>query len=275
MAFIKEIKYDGIYLHHSLTEHPNPENTSFKAHFHDRYELYYFISGSGYMAVEGNRYNLTGGDYFLMMPGETHSMHIDFSVPYERYAVLFKKEIFKNELSDILLHLERDIGNICICHDDETFVKNALQNILESGSTSGRASAICNLAAVLDRCKRKNDISELSEISANELVRDMIRYINHHISEPWNLDSLAKEFYHDKAYLCRCFKEEMGIGIWNYTLKKRVICSRQNMFLQNSVAAGFASSGFTDYTAYYRQYKALFHMSPSEDLKEYRNQNPR
>lgn len=34
-----------------------------------------------------------------------------------------------------------------------------------------------------------------------------------------------------RAYLCRCFKKEIGIRIWNYTLKKCVIGSRQNMFL--------------------------------------------
>ena len=64
---------------------------------------------------------------------------------------------------------------------ERDFVKNALQNILKSVSSSERASAICNLAATLNY----------------------------------------------RAYLCRCFKKEIGIRIWNYTLKKYVFIKQR------------------------------------------------
>ena len=43
-------------------------------------------------------------------------------------------------------------------------------------------------------------------------IRDIIRYINYHLTDDWNLDTLAAVFNHDKSYLNRIFRRGHGHG---------------------------------------------------------------
>ncbi|MEG2475891.1 MAG: AraC family ligand binding domain-containing protein, partial [Cellulosilyticaceae bacterium] len=41
-------------------------------HYHDFYELYFFIEGSVTYSLEDNTYNLREGDILIIKPGENH-----------------------------------------------------------------------------------------------------------------------------------------------------------------------------------------------------------
>jgi len=271
MDTLQEYRDTDLYFHHSLQVEPNPAGTSFQAHFHDRFELYYFLSGEGFMMVEGATYPLQPGMFLIMRPGETHAMHISPGKPYERIAVLFQDRIFTGELKGLCdFFAARPLGSSNAMLDDDGFVRTCLEHMLSAASK--RLSAICNLAAILDFCRAKSGIEAVSHGPEQDLVREMISYIHSHLTENWNLDTLEAVFFHDKAYLNRRFRAVTGSSIWNYTIKKRIIAARQNLFLSDSVSQAFAASGFGDYSTFYRQYVAMFGISPAKDLAAYRQQ---
>lgn len=47
-------------------------------------------------------------------------------------------------------------------------------------------------------------------------------YLNDHISEELSLDRIAREFFIDKFFLCKSYKQQTGIGLWNYLMKIRM-----------------------------------------------------
>lgn len=272
MVSKNEYRDSDIYLHHSLSESPDPGNRSYETHFHDRFELYYFIAGDGHMRVEGDNIELKKGDFLIMRPGETHAMHVLTHKPYERIAVLFRREIFTGELSGLCdSFVSRPLGHVNFYKDEDGFVHSCLTNMLNADEPRKRRSVISNLAAILDHCDRLSGDSRKSFRPGHDIIRDIIRYINYHLTDDWNLDTLAAVFNHDKSYLNRIFRKSVGTGIWDYTLKKRIIAARQNMFLLDSVSEAFSSSGFKDYSNFYRRYVSMFGVSPSRDLAAYRN----
>ena len=96
----------------------------------------------------------------------------------------------------------------------------------------------------------------------NNVVDELIDYINEHLFEEMNLDLLAEKFYLSKAHLSRKFKTQIGSTIWEYIITKRLIYA--NTLLQNGEKAAIVASkcGFNDYCSFYRAYKARYNISP-------------
>ena len=59
----------------------------------------------------------------------------------------------------------------------------------------------------------------------------------------------------------------MGCGIWEYTLHKRIVTARARLLSGESPAAVFESSGFSDYSSFYRQYRKIVGNPPSADAR--------
>jgi AraC-like DNA-binding protein len=279
MPVIFEFRNRDIYMHRTRTEVPDPSDAAFRMHLHERCELYYFISGNGYFVIEGNPYPLMPGTILLMRPGETHSVHIEpGNIPYERIAVLFSPSVvsanvYTAPLAELFYRHPPGHGN---CYPPEPgragFIKQCFENMMRPDcSEADRAASLAvGLYSVLGELKSMSVSGEREEGQVTKgLVRDIVEYINGHISEQFNLDTLAEFFNYDKYYLNRRFSREMGSGIWDYTIKKRVHAAQQNIYLSGSVHKGYEGSGFGDYSTFWRQYKKITGLSPAEDLKLY------
>ena len=121
---------------------------------------------------------------------------------------------------------------------------------------------LTKMLEISDEAKVYDDAPE------DALVKQIIRYIDRHFGEEISLDVIEKALYRDKAYLGRRFKEVMGCSIWEYIMRKRIFAARQQLYLTKSVSDAFASSGFGDYSTFYRRYKKYVGISPKEDLKQ-------
>ena len=270
MSILCEYRDREIYFHHSRTEHPRSDNLSFSAHFHDCWELYFFISGEGQMSVEGAAMQMDSGDCLLMRPAETHAMHINPELPYERMALLFSESVFSGQLAPIAGTLGTYKRARVLRGDD--FIRVCLSLITGSSDNERRAVIVSVLGAIVSRLSQNSSPVDRTDIySGDNLTGEIIAFVNEHLSEDWNLDTLAAALYRDKSYLNRHFKNAVGTTICDYAKKKRLIAARQNILLHHSVAAGFSKSGFGDYSTFWRQYKRMFGCSPTDDLAALRD----
>ena len=62
----------------------------------------------------------------------------------------------------------------------------------------------------------------------------------------------------------------MGCTVWEYVVRRRIYSSRQRLFFSGSVTDAFENSGFNDYSSFFRAYKRIIGVSPSEDLKNHK-----
>lgn len=276
MGLLYEYKDDMFYLHHTRSESPDPASKSFSMQLHDKYELYYCVSGSGEFIVEGNSYKLSAGMVMILRSGEAHSLHISPSEPYERIALLFSpKFVEKSSGLECLLDpfKNRRIGrDNCFMPErtDTSFVLSCLNNMLSAGASSDekKIAVMSNLPAALSYLRRSFVGGGASETEDSDgIVGEIAAYINAHLFESWSLSDLQDALHRNKDYLGRRFKEAMGSGIWEYTNHKRIIAARQNIIEGYSIEDVFEKSGFGDYSTFYRQYKAVTGVSPSDDAK--------
>ena len=100
------------------------------------------------------------------------------------------------------------------------------------------------------------------------LYENLIIYIDGHITDQLSLDELAGKFYLSTYHISHLFKEHLGITIHQYILKKRLNLFRDFLRESGDISQAYLSSGFNDYSSFYRAFKKEYGLSPSD----YRNQ---
>lgn len=263
--------YEDIHLNHVA------------AHSHDYYELYFFLEGAVDYEIVDTLYPLQYGDFLLIAPGLSHRpLFRDTSKPYRRF-VLWIKEDYLNSLETLFPEIRYclDQARLLDCcrfrADSITFqeIQARLIQLIEEI----RGDKFCHetesrlLVASLLVCLNRilyNQSLHLSPSHEKELYLDLCGYVAGHLKEDLSLDALASHFYVSKYHLCHIFKENMGISLHQYILKKRLQAGQNAML--SGVPAGKVCQqyGFRDYTSFYRAFKKEFGLSPKEYLELHR-----
>ena len=261
-------------VHHTISE--NFEDPYTRLHMHTMYELYCFLEGEGVFTVEGNIYKLEGGMLLLIRPGEAHSAKIVSSRRYERIAVHFSPTFQDNPCINEMLrsfeNSENGEEHCFFCNEETEYHIKLLREMtnphLRDNAKACELALQANLPALLYSLSGNYSHRVAVDNSSHDrLVRQILRFIDSHLSTEWSLDELADHLYRDKAYLNRRFKSVVGTSIWNYTIQKRIVNAQRSLYASGSVSAAFQASGFSDYSTFYRNYNRIIGISPSDDLK--------
>ena len=252
------------------------------SHSHDYYELYFFEAGAVTMEIGGKGYPLRPGDVILIPPGMDHrALLTDPEKPYRRF-VFWLREAYLSALEarapgcGYLLRRSESRGRFVYHFDLATFnaLRTRLFTLLDEihADRFARETAIdlivTDLLLFLSRTvyeqEHRNRQEQLSRYEA------VTQYVDQHLDEPLSLDDLAKRFFLSKYYLVHLFRENTGLSLHQYILKKRLAACRDAM--QGGAAVGEVCRrwGFYDYSAFYRAFRKEYGMSPSAYLELHR-----
>ena len=111
---------------------------------------------------------------------------------------------------------------------------------------------------MLSAASRESFLSTVDTLSTK-----VSRYVNANIQRNLSLDSLSRRFFVNKHYLCRTFKEQMGISLHNYINRKRVLYAIQLIESGETASQAAEKVGFCDYSAFYRACVRIFGAAPT------------
>lgn len=265
------MKAPNYELHHIITTDP----FDITYHNHDFYEVLYFISGNLNYMIEGTTYKLRPGDILLTHNKEMHKPIIDFSKPYERY-ILWINPRFIRELSDNSVDLSSCFelasqNNSHLLRPSSTmhlFISNLFKSLVDTDSDDSfgnsllQKSYITTLLIYLNRISSENLYEIEYESDYDPIINAIIQYINDNLHESISLDDIANEFYLSKYHLCRIFKKNVGLTIYQYIMKKRLIIAKSLLISGSSVRSAYINSGFSDYSNFLKSFKNEFGVSP-------------
>lgn len=99
-------------------------------------------------------------------------------------------------------------------------------------------------------------------------IKNVKDYIDSNYAEKITLDGLASQFFINKFYLERSFKEQYDVPVITYLLNVRITeAKKQLRFSEDAVNSIAIQCGFTDVNYFIRQFKKIEGMPPGE----YRN----
>lgn len=115
-----------------------------------------------------------------------------------------------------------------------------------------------NPATVFHNPSRKRNLQEVKE------------YLDQHYLEKITLDGLAEQFYINKFYLTRIFKEQFGVSINHYLLQVRITQAKQLLrFTDIPIEKIGQECGINDANYFSRIFKKVEGISPGEFRKRW------
>ncbi|WP_026526853.1 helix-turn-helix transcriptional regulator [Butyrivibrio sp. VCD2006] len=254
-----------------------------RAHTHDYYEFYFFISGNIVMNIAGESFVPSPGSMMIIPPSKPHyATLIDGSIPYRRFVFWVAKDFLKS-LSDIstdylyLTSISDRSGNYFM-HKFSDIEFNTIQgkafsliDEIHSDRFGKDAKILVSVSDFMLSINRM--VYEAKEIAPatpepDTLYQSIIQYIETHIDEDLSLDKLADKLHVSKFHISHLFKDTNGLPLHKYVTKKRLAMCKDAILGGQDISAVAETYGFSDYSVFYRAFIKEYGLSP----KKYRDE---
>lgn len=258
---------DSLYMHHTLTLDPAVDDFSFKSHSHNMVEVYYFLRGNARFVVEGNIFPLERGSILVMASGQTHHLLLEPSSVYERMALLIDTATVPPEFDAISEQIYAGSNLFELSKGEQTWFEESF-SLITKVPEDMQKNLVFSFSSMIFSLLSTKLIRATDNHIEDDIIKKTINYINKNLGNELSLDIIAGALYCSKASLNRKFREIMGCTVWEYVVRRRIFSARQRLFFSRSVTEAYEKSGFSDYSSFFRAYKKLIGISPTEDLKK-------
>lgn len=246
----------------------------FSYHYHDFHKVIIFLSGKAAYHIEGKSYYLKPWDILLVNRHAIHKPEIDFSVPYERFVLWIRDDIKSTELLRCFQKaIDRSYNLIRLDSDTQEKLKQLLYELEAAlkdekfGSELLGSALFTQFMVYVNRIfLEKQYIYDAHSYSSDSQIEELLRYINHNLTEDLSIETLARKYYLSKYHMMRKFKEETGYTVHNYIISKRLLLARTKISEGTPILKASQLSGFSDYTTFSRAYKKQFGIAPSQTI---------
>lgn len=259
-----KFEFRGMDISHKYDEIPTvASDKEFNKHFHNFYEIFYFISGTATYTVENEKCILQPHDGLIIRPGEFHNVEFLDQSPYERY-------VLKLPIGFMLPYLEEKLkGRSAFFHKQEEALEIFQRldkgiNIYKDHDFYYFASCVV-FESVLCFCNNDNSNAEDYNI-ANSKILPVIQYINDNIRTPLTLNQIADAFQYSPDYLSREFYHYIKTPIMKYVRTKRIFEAHRMLLAGYKPMEACQILGYSDYSTFYRTYVSALGVSPTEDV---------
>lgn len=258
---------DLLHLHHTLTLDPATDDFSFKSHSHNMVEVYYFLRGNARFVVEGNIFPLERGNILVMASGQTHHLLLEPSAAYERMALLIDTAAVPPEFEPISEQIYEGANLFEMTKSEQIWFEESFA-LITKAPTDAQKNLIFSFSSMIFSLLSTKLTRPTETHIEDDMIKNTINYINKNLSNDLSLEIIANKLYCSKVSLNRKFREMMGCTVWEYVIRRRIYSARQRLFLGGNITAAYEKSGFNDYSSFFRAYKKIIGVSPSEDLKK-------
>ena len=101
--------------------------------------------------------------------------------------------------------------------------------------------------------------------TVNPIINQAVKYITDHITQPLNVNTLAEQLYITKSHLHHLFIKHLKVTPKQFILSKKLILAQRDLRAGGKATEVCANYGFSDYSTFYRCYKAYLGHAPSDE----------
>lgn len=240
-------------------------------HFHEFDKVVLLLAGRVDYIVEGRSYALKPWDVLLVRHHTIHKAVIDRSVPYERIILYLDGKYFGRSMPEAHLMASFDQADRSGQHLLTPYLqRQEIQRVLNAyessaadegvGASALRETFIIQLLIHISRMTAS--AVQPRENQYDPKIRQVLSYINEHLSEELSVERLAEQAYLSKYHFMRLFKAQTGSTVHAYVRQKRLLHAARLIREGASVGKAAADSGFGDYSAFHRAFRESFGISP-------------
>jgi AraC-like DNA-binding protein len=242
-------------------------------HYHEFCKLVLLVSGKGWYTVDGDRYLLQPGDAVLVGSRSLHKPELEPGCVYERIIIYIDPGFLQRHSApdcDLAEIFSGHRGHVLRLRETANRKLFALAAELEKeldrdgyGREILSTTALLRLLVQLGKEQRRETQQPQPVNPESPRVRELMAYLDAHLAEDLDIDTLAESFYVSKFHMMRRFREQTGATIHNYLRERRLF------FARDLLSQGMASTevcyraGFGSYSAFSRAYSKFFGTTPT------------
>ena len=250
------------------------QGTQVDYHYHEFCKILLLLSGSGGYYIDGQRYLLQSGDIVLLGSRSIHRPELDADAPYERIIIYISPEYLQRSSTadcDLLSLFSGEKGPVLRLKD--TLRKKvfhlavALEQDLqreEFGREILSGAGLLRLLVEIGRAMQRSESFGPSPVMPrSERIREIIHYIDAHLTEDIDIGELAQTFFISKYHMMRLFRQETGTTIHLYVTQKRLMLARALIDGGMRATEACYRCGFRSYSSFTRSCAKHFGTTPT------------
>lgn len=210
-------------------------NSNFRmpeSHSHDRYELYYLLSGTQKFFIQHTVHAMRPHDLALISPGLLHRTTYSQVSTHERIVIMFDP-CYISAITDVCPDMMKDhfLGTPCL-HIPETSHEEIMQTMnhlfaefeqKDEFSTILISQSLCRLIVQLKRLKLEEHLPASAPLTPqDEAIGKAAFFISQSYWQSITLEDAAREANLNPTYFSRKFKAVTGFGFKEYLTQIRI-----------------------------------------------------
>ena len=243
-------------------------------HYHTFHKIIILLAGRAGYAIEGERYDLSPGDFVLVGRGSIHRPEVREDDFYER-MILYISPAYLASLGTEDCDLEGCFRQAQTAfryvYRDEggSRVRQLFETLARTVREGGYGAALLERAQFLELMVEVNRVClgghQVQATAGDSKVVALLQYLYLHLTEELSIDQLAERFYISKYHMMRRFRQETGYSIHGYLTEKRLLLAQRLLAQGASPSEAGEQTGYQDYSTFSRAYKKHFGRGPSAD----------
>lgn len=245
-------------------------------HNHDFYELFIHIRGGRSLCIDTQVYALEPNDLLIIPPYVMHGLVQEETIDYERAFLYITTEMLQTVscgrlfFEDVLSKAARKgIHQYSLADKDTAELLSSLKYIQQNSHDLSVTAQMKDISSIISFLlilyNTINDLQAARKPLANDtIMQDVLTYIHNHFASALSIDMLARHFSISKSHLCHEFKKYTSHSIYDYILYRRVTHAKELITSGISFHDVAIGCGFSNYMSFYRTFRNLTGISPSE-----------
>ena len=241
-------------------------------HRHNFYELLFFIEGDVTYMVADHPYPLQPGD-LLIIPGSIPHYPVFGETKRYRRVVLWVTPDFVRTLpqGQALMECFPQVDGTYFYRfspaDSEHLLERAMAVTEEFSyarpfTDTMSLLLVTELLILIHRMIPTSAPNHPEDSVSEQLVQDVVRFINDNLTRELTLDYIADHFFISKFYLSRVFKRYMNVTPHSYVTQRRLAMAKRLLYDGISPTEVYRRCGYTDYSSFYRAFREQYGISP-------------
>lgn len=244
--------------------------TSVDFHYHEFCKVLLLLRGSGSYFIDTRRYQVRSGDILLIGSRSIHRPELDPDCPYERIILYISPDYLRRESTESCDLLSLFSGGHVLRDCTGIFkLATALERDLSSEgfgreilSNSGMLRLLVEIGRNLSQ---QEDPAKLPE---NPRIREILSYIDAHLAEDLDAQTIADAFFISKYHMMRQFRQETGATVHQYVTQKRLLQAKLLMDSGMRATEACYQCGFHSYSSFTRAYGKYLGTTPTGRMEE-------
>ena len=243
-----------------------------KSHFHNEYEFYYLLEGTGLFFIKDRGYPIVSGCLALIDGEEMHRVYSKSNKNYKRFILFVKKTYLVKNFPELAQNLDKS-SCISLTTKQQVQTEEQIERILyECNNPALMQHELIELLTeqfLINMYRLVNSPLQKVNYGGGDILK-ILQYIDEHYTEKITLNDICKHLNISVSYLTRLFKSSTGYTLVEYINNLRIREAAKLLLTTKLPISQIALEvGFESFSYFGKLFVKYYNMSPLKYRKQH------